>query len=299
MDEQRPELLVALGEEEGRGALDWAVDRALRSGLSLRLVHVVHARGAAGPENILMTSDAAELAGRQIVRAALERVEDLAGDRVPVTTSVPTGHAVDILASQADGCTAVVVQHDPYVRPGHVFGGTVAEGVAARVDVPVVSVPATWVAAHGDPARVEGGLTPRVTVGVAIPQETDELVAHAIRSADPGPGDCVTILHAWHVPAAYELGLMPPDFQAPMVEHDERELADLAEAWQTRLPGIQVETRLVHARPVDALVQASHNSDHLVLGRSRRSAPRHVGSVASALLRRSECPVELVPSASA
>lgn len=297
MEEPRRELLVALGDDGGLGAVDWAVARAWRTGLSLRLVHVVHPpRGLARPENILLTFDTAELVGRELVSAALERVQDLAGGEITVRTAAPTGHAVEVLTSLAAGCIAVVAQHRAHGWAGHMFGGSVTAGVAVRVDVPVVSVPHTWDAASDARVRGGGAIAPRVTVGVARSEEADDLVAHALDTAALEPNSCLTILHAWHVPAAYELGLMPPDFEVGWVERETRALTDLAEAWQEELPpGVGVETRLVHAHPVTALVEASRNSDHLVLGRSHAHPPRHVGSVSAALLRHSTCPVELVP----
>ena len=44
MDVRRDELLVAVDDEASFAALDWAVERALRSGLNLHIVHVAHSR---------------------------------------------------------------------------------------------------------------------------------------------------------------------------------------------------------------------------------------------------------------
>lgn len=295
MDEQRPELLVALGDDGGLAALDWAVARALRSGLGLRLVHVVHPpRGLAGPENLLLDFDAVELVGRQIVRSGLERVADLSGGDLTVRTAVPAGHAVGVLSRLATGCTAVIAQHRPHGHDGHLFGGSVTAGVASRVKVPVVSVPDDWVPGPAEPTDALG-VARRVTVGVASTEDADELIGHVIATAALGPGACLTLVHAWHVPAAYELGLMPPDFEVGWLERETRALDELAAPWQGRYPLVELETRVEHGRPVSVLVEASRNSAHLVLGRAHAHPLRHVGSVAAALLRHAACPVELVP----
>lgn len=296
MSELRPELLVALGDADGFGAVDWAVERALRSGLDLCLVHVVHPpRGLAGPENLLLSFDAVELVGRQIVRAAMERIEDSAGGVLTVRTAVPTGHAVGVLVRMAAGCATVVTQHHPAGNAAQIFGGSVPAGVASRVDTPVVSVPHDWVPR---PTPAGGGLEERVTVGVAG-VEDDALIEHALAGSADGES-CVTLLHALHVSAAYELALMPPDFEAGLVEREAKVLNDVAEPWRARYPGVQVETRLMRGRrPASALVDASHASDHVVIGRSHPHRVRYLGSVAAALLRHSACPVEVVPPSTA
>jgi nucleotide-binding universal stress UspA family protein len=296
MDEFRPELLVALGDDGGLGAVGWAVARARRSGLDLRLVHVVPPRqGLAGPENLLVTFDAVELVGSQIVRTAVERVEALAGGELTVNTGVPTGHPVAVLARLATGgCAAVVMQHRTDRSDGHLHG-SVAAGVASRVTTPVISVPDTWT------ARPAGGTDPaggrrHVTIGVADPDDAEELIEHALVAAALEPGSCLTLLHAWHVPATYELGLLPPDFETGWVEQEARALNELAVRWQRKLADMEVETRLEHGSAESVLVQASSNSDLLILGRTHQHPVRHVGPVAAALLRRSECPVEIVPT---
>jgi nucleotide-binding universal stress UspA family protein len=296
MDEFRPELLVALGDEAGTGAVDWAVSRASESGLALRLVHVVHPpRGLAGPDNLLLTFDAVELVGRQIVRSAAERVVNLTGRELTVTTATPTGHPVGALIRQVTtSCVAVVMQHRPGLRDGRLFGGSVVAGVAGRVHVPVISVPDTWSPRPPGPTEMPGP-APHVTIGVATLDHADELIEHALATAPLGAGSCLTLLHAWHIPVPYELGLRTPDFATGWIERETRVLQELATPWQGKFPHIDVETRLEHGHPASVLADASRNSDHLVLGRSHAHPVRHVGSVAATLLRQSACPVELVP----
>jgi nucleotide-binding universal stress UspA family protein len=290
------ELLVAVGDEETSAALDWAVGRALRSGLNLHLVHVAHSRHALAGRTLPTSDlDAAESIGKQLVRVAAQRVDKQSGAALRVSTSVPTGRPADVLAEMASACAAVVLQHRPHGAAASVLGGSVAASVAARVDVPVVSVPEAWEATL---TSNDGGLAPRVTVGVAEPAAADALIGHAIDTYR-GREFVVTLLHAWHVSAAHELGLKPQDFEAEWVEREAERLSDLAAAWQRKSPNGQVESRILHGRPGSVLQEASRDSEHLVVGLSHAHPRGHVGSVTASLLRHAACPVEVLPASPA
>jgi len=290
---RRDELLVAVVNEASFPALDWAVGRALAFGLNLHLVHVAHSRHVlTGPTHPGSDLDAAESSGTELVRVALQRVERQSGAALRVRTSVPTGRPAAVLAEMASACAAVVLQHRPHGAAASVFGGSVAEDVAARADVPVVSVPEGW---ETRLASSDGGLAPRVTVGVAEPAAADALIGHAIDTCR-GRECVVTLLHAWHVSAAHELGLQPQDFAAEWVEREAEWLNDLAAAWQSKSPNVTIESRLLHGRPASVLQEVSRDSEHLVVGRSHAHPRGHVGSVTASLLRHAACPVEVVPT---
>jgi nucleotide-binding universal stress UspA family protein len=293
---RRDELLVAVGDEASFAALDWAVGRALRSGLDLHLVHVAHARhgftGAAHPASDL---DAAESVGGELVRVARERVEEQSGAALRVRTSVPTGQPAAVLAELASACAAVVLQRRPHSAAASVFGGSVAADLAAHADVPVVSVPQAWETRR---ESRDGGLAPRVTVGVAERATDDALIGHAIDTCR-GRGWLVTLLHAWHVSAARELGLQPQDFAADIVEREVKRLNDVAAAWQSKSPNVTLESRILHGRPVSVLEEVSRDSEHLIVGRSHAHPRGHLGSVTASLLRHAACPVEVYPTGAA
>ena len=296
MSTRRDELLVAVVDKTSFAALDWAVERALRCGLDLHLVHVAHSRHVlAGQTHPTGDLDAAESSGTQLVRAAVERVEKQSGAALGVRTSVPTGRPAEVLAEMASDYAAVVLQHRPHGAAASVFGGSVAAAVAAQADVPVVSVPQAWetTLASGD-----GGLAPRVTVGVAEPAAADALIGHAI---DTWRGhECVvTLLHAWHVSAVHELGLNSKDFAVEWVEREAKRLNEVAAAWQSKSPNGMVESRLLHGRPSSVLQEVSRDSEHLIVGRSHSHPGRHVGSVTASLLRHAACPVEVFPAGAA
>jgi nucleotide-binding universal stress UspA family protein len=293
---RRDELLVAIGDEASFAALDWAVGRALRSGLDLHLVHVAHSRhGFTGAARPASDPDAAEPVGRELVRAARERVEEQSGAALRVRTSVPTGRPADVLAEMASACAAVVLLHRPHSAAALMFGGSVAAEVAAQAEVPVVSVPQTW---ETRLASRDGGLVPRVTVGVAEPAAADPLIGHAIDACRGGEW-LVTLLHAWHVSAAHELGLQPQDFAADYVEREAKRLNDVTAAWQSRYADVTIESRILHGRPASVLQEVSRDSEHLIVGRSHAHPRGHLGSVTASLLRHAACPVEVYPTGAA
>jgi nucleotide-binding universal stress UspA family protein len=159
----------------------------------------------------------------------------------------------------------------------------------------VVSVPQAW---ETRLASRDGGLAPRVTVGVAERAADDALIGHAIDACRGGEW-LVTLLHAWHVSAAHELGLQPQDFAADYVEREAKRLNDVTAAWQSRYPSCTIESRILHGRPASVLQEVSRDSEHLVVGRSHAHPKGHLGSVTASLLRHAACPVEVYPTGAA
>lgn len=109
----------------------------------------------------------------------------------------------------------------------------------------------------------------------------------------------MTLLHAWHVSSAHELGLKSQDFAVEWVEREAKRLNEVAAAWQSKCPNSLVESRILHGRPVSVLQEVSRDSEHLVVGRSHAHLGGHVGSVTASLLRHAACPVEVLPTGAA
>lgn len=289
MNAARPYILVGVGEEDVTAAVEWAVERAAASGHDIRLVHAAHSPyGLAGPETILLSFESAELAGRALVRGAEERALDAARGRVGVAADVVVGAPVPVLTDLSKHSAGVVLQHRRRSRLAQIVSGSVSAGVAARADVPVVSVPDDWSPRAADePARI--------TVGVSDLDGADQLIARALDVAGSDHA-VVTLLHAWDVPAAYEVSLLSPEELTDWERRTAKDLQSLADTWKDKAPGVTIETRAVRGRTADVLVTASHDSDLLLVARARTWVPgHHLGSVARAVLRESACPVEVVP----
>jgi nucleotide-binding universal stress UspA family protein len=289
MNEVRPYILVGVGEEDVTAAVRWAVERAAASGCDVRLVHAAHSPyGLAGPETILLSFEAAEQAGRQLVRGAEERALDAADDRVGVAADVVVGAPVPVLTDLARHSTAVVLQHKRRSRLAQIVAGSVAAGIAARADVPVVSVPDDW-----SPRSAERRA--RITVGVSDLKGADDLIARALEEAAIAQAD-ITLVHAWDLPTAYEVSLLSVEQLTSWGRQVAQDLQALVDAWKDKAPEVTIETRAERGRPAGVLVKASHDSDLLLVARARTWVPgHHLGSVARAVLRESACPVEVVP----
>lgn len=292
MTDTRNTLLVAIGDDDASAALSWAVDRAARTGEDLRLVHVAHSpHGLAGPNSLLLSFEAAQLAGKQIVRVAQERALDAAEGRFAVDVDVPVGGIVHVLTDLSESYAAVVLQHRRRTRVGQVLSSSVTTAVAARSKVPVVSVPDGWIG----PAPRGEGMRPRVTVGIDDLDGADELMAHAVEVANQMNAD-LSLLHAWDVPAAYELSLITPEHMNTWREEVTQALEGLAAVWRDKAAGLDVDAHVTRGRPAEVLTAASHDCDLLLLGRGHTRVPGpHLGSVARAVLRESACPVVVVP----
>ena len=67
--------------------------------------------------------------------------------------------------------------------------------------------------------------------------------------------------------------------------------------WRTAFPDVAMETRIVHGPAARVLLDASADSDLLVISRRRFALPPHgrLGAVGHDLLRLSDVPVQVVP----
>jgi nucleotide-binding universal stress UspA family protein len=167
----------------------------------------------------------------------------------------------------------------------------VTSAVAARAQVPVVSVPDGW----SGSTPVSDQARSRVVVGIDDLDAADDLMAHAIELATRTSAD-LTLLHAWDVPTAYELSLMSPERMNTWRAETTQALEELATLWRDKAPGVTVDTRVTRGRPAEVLTAASHDCDLLLVGHAPTRLPGpHLGSVARAVLREADCPVEVVP----
>lgn len=282
MTEQR-RIVVGVGPEEIRSALEFAAEEAVRAGCGLHLVHALHVVPV-GPEVALITFADVEKLGREVLDLAVERAERLVGGAVPVTHELVRGTPVSVLVEAGRSARMVVLEHRHLSRLERLVNRTVAGGVAAHLRVPVVAVPAGW---HRPVAsRV-------VVAGVDVPERSDEVLREAAAEAR-ARGAVLRVVHAWPVPPAYE----------DMVDAGEHgRWADEARAGvRVALDRLGDESLaseaevLVHTgRPLESLLAASEGADLLVVGRHDPLVPigSHVGPVARAVLREATCPVLL------
>ena len=288
MTEQNPNpVVVGVGHEPIDAALAYAVQEAARAGCGLHLVHAVHVVPS-GPEMVLVDITDVERIGRQTLDEANERATDLAPEGMRITGALVLGAVVQTIVDEALDARMIVLQHRDLSRMMRAVTRSVSSGVAAHAKVPVVSVPSYWTADR------EAQSEHTVSVGVDIPDRSEEIL-HAAADAARTRGASLHVLHTWSFPSAYD------DIIMSRVEHDEwgaraqAEIQQVLDGLGDAMTGVAVTIEARHAQPADALIEASKDSELLVVGRHDPLVPfgSHLGPIARAVLREAECPVLL------
>ncbi|MFD9903614.1 universal stress protein [Streptomyces sp. NPDC059063] len=257
-------------------ALDRAAEEAQRRRAALRVVYAVPDRDEAGP----------------VLAAAASRVRARCPG-VPVVTSAVEGGAAHVLAREGRGADLTVVGTRGL---GGLVGpllGSVSLRLAARTRSPLLVV-------RGDRPR-----RPMGTVLLGVESDADaDAAAYAFADAERRHVR-VNVLHAW------TRGLLAPALPSPMsatspaqeeavrrVRSEEAVPRFSVAALRERYPGVGIEARTVRTGPAHALLDATRDSDVVVIAAHRRPgrAKAHLGPVTRALLHHSHCPVVIVPA---
>lgn len=262
------------GSPEARAAADCAARLAAgRSGGALLLAHAYWT-----PRNPFDIAGTGMIG--QLQRTANELVDGLAAElrqtcSVPVETIVEAAEPVAFLGRLADGASTVVVGQGAATLFDRLTFGSVAGHLAATAPCPVVIVPAAW---H------PSSLTQHPVVTLIGDHPVQATLATAIAEAEQ-VGTSVLALHV--VPTA------APD----KIEQQQRDLAILVAAAHPAEDGVTVETRVVAGHPDDLLVQESVSAAAVVVGRPHRHGVTDwMRSVAHAVMKRTHCPLIIVPA---
>ena len=280
-----PVVAAVDGSPSSDSAIRKAVHEARAAGAPLLLVHVVPDYLPISPMMPLTPAELNET-GERIV-AHSERVARVTWPELrAIDIRMPRGARVRGIVDAAVDARLLVMGRDrSFVQ--RLVSGRTAAGVAERATCPVESVPPDW----QDTPRFGA-----VLVGVRSPVDAVPLLAHAFPVA-AGRAARLVVLHAWKRPTGYA------DIIASRValsEWETRTLAELEpllEPWRTTYPELPVEIRVVHDRPVHALVQASEHADLLIVMRRPHlvASGFHLGGTARAVLRAAQCTVRVVP----
>ncbi|MET1037223.1 MAG: universal stress protein [Aeromicrobium sp.] len=270
----RPVVVGLLGDQPG--LLDHAVGWARALDAPLRVVHAW-----AIPLNTAEDFEARELEGTfrsaaqgvlEGARIRLERHDDLA-----ISYEMSYGAASSILDNEGRTAALVVLGTDNTGWLGRVLGGAVARHVALHAEAPVVVVPpdVAWVAPH--------------------------LVVLAIDEPRTAPGPATFALDV-AMRSGAELEVVHVVDGGVAVAQRRAVLTDL-DRWLEELrvahPEVPMSTRLVAGGVADETAVASRDAQLVVLGRPRE---HHLPlfddrSIAATMLRRTRCPVAVVPVA--
>ena len=232
-----------------------------------------------------------ERMGRESLNAALKRARDLAGPGTEISTDLVLGRVVPTVVEESRDARMVVLEHRDLSSARRLVTRSVAGGVAAHARLPVVSVPAGYVAPSS------GAEQAPVTVGVDVPEES-ELLLRTAGLAARDRGAPLHVLHTWSFPSAYDDLVMSRTEEEQWLARTESEITAVLDGLADEIGDVPVRIDARHARAGEALVDASRTSQLVVVGRHDPVMPvgSHVGPVARSLLHASACPVLLVDS---
>ncbi|MFE6507425.1 universal stress protein [Nocardioides sp. NPDC057767] len=277
------------GTEAGLAAARYAAGEAVRCGGTLQLVHVVDPYVpplAAWPVAPARPDPGLLRRGREIL---VETERTISESGAQISTQLLLGRPATMLTIEASKARLVVLGDQPRTLIQRVGTSSVLAPVATHSPVPVVAVPATW--SSQDVPR-------EIVVGVQDVATSIALVRRGLEVA-AARGASLRLLHVWHPVDAYQDYLTVGTEEQRWTERAEHELtAALETARDGSAPAItQVPARIevVQAQAAYALVEASRHADLLILGRGRFLGFGHLGGTARAVLRESECPVEIDP----
>ena len=243
-------IVVGVDRPSSGSGVAYGAMEALRTGRPLELVHVA-------PEvNGWLT-----IVGRDVLRLAVMRADADVGGQVAVRGTLLRGDVVEKLAGAARSAVQLVLEQVPARQQRRAGRGVLVE-VAARVDVPVVVVPAGWI----------GRRSSIVTVGFDTAAPDDTALRAAVAQA--------RLKHA----------TLRVVVAGPRGDVDTRLAAAGGDA-------CDVAVEQSSADSVSGLRSAALSSDLVVLGRHQPSGPSssRLGPVSRALLDDPVCPVLLTP----
>jgi nucleotide-binding universal stress UspA family protein len=268
---------------QGSGPLTWACQEADRVHAALQ---VVSARPAgSGPP----TRRPAAYIGSDPTESMLHSLTDLThglcADAEVLPPRVETGSPPQVLVEALDDhALLLVVGRHTRARAQHLLGST-SIAVAGRASVPTVVVPDAW-------APVQAVSSP-VVVGLSG-EDDGPLLRFGFDRAAALRVPLVAV-HAWDIPSlltwsASEIARM----RAKVLTSMDLGLA----SWRAEFPDLEMVTVAPAERPVDALTDAGHVAQLVVVGRHTRGAghlgPR-LGSTARGVLHHAAVPVAVVP----
>ena len=275
-------VLVAVdGSPASRAALDWALERASRTPMRLRLVTVVWT----GHASFTFDSEVEPLYER-VLRDAEEHVRSTVPD-VDVSTSMLHGVPQAELVHESEGATMLVIGTDKSSKMAGVVYGTLPLRVAARAHCPVVVVPRTWQSRESAP----------VLLGVGDEEPSRSTVEFAASEALARDAR-LELLHVW---------ASSPIYPAPVKQHvghlhesikhwHEEVVMESAKSIRAAFPELEIGERLVEGPRIPHMIAEGENAQLLVVGR-RGGIFRGLvlGSAAHDVLMNPPCPVGVVP----
>lgn len=243
-------------------AVAWAAEAAQRHEVKLRLVAAYRDHPVA---------QARALAAEQL-NAAATRARRLFPDLV-IETTVVAGSPTTMLLSASAEAVALVVGSRRLGPVHRIFTTSVGRTLAVTAPCPVVVVRESSSRSIADT---------RVVVGVAGPESTSELQLAFAEASRFGAG--LTAVHVLGTGSSERESL---DCHAM--------LGAMQRPFGTEHPDVDVRRYVVDGSVADRLVAMSENARLLVLGGGMPGPRSALGPISRDVLRRSHCPVAVVP----
>lgn len=288
------EVLVGVDESaESRAAADWAAAEAVRMGTGLVLVsaYSVPHRGLLAYD-VMAPDYGSILAERQQERHREIAAELIEGHpALPISSTVETGHPVDVLLGRSVGAAMLVVSTRERGRFRRAVGGSVAQALAAHAAVPVAVIRPGAAAGRTGPVvvGVDGSPNSRPAIGAAF-------AAAARRRCD------LVALHAWHDDMTLDVderGLIGADVGDEALRQIERALLSEGLAgWSERYPDVVVRPQVRKGDPGSLLLDAAAAASIVVVGSRGRGGFKGalLGSTSQELIMHADAPVLVVRS---
>lgn len=283
-----PVVVGVDGSSYSELALDWAIEEARLRHLGITVVCAWRTPLlVAGPASAIAVPQVARVASHHaddIVRSAVRKVER-AG--VAVTGEVAEGQPAEMLLAMSDA-DQVVVGDRGAGAVSRFLVGSVSSAVAHHAKVPV-----TVVRASAGRERAVG----QVVVGVDGSEHAQRALARAALEAAARQARLV-VVGAWRITDPDLLAPFTGMRMPPMDDVEAQARARVDHAVATTLgAAADLTVSIVHDTPVDALIAAAGQADLLVVGTRGLGAFDRMlmGSVSTACLHHSPCPVQIVP----
>ncbi|MFI7103061.1 universal stress protein [Streptomyces sp. NPDC050161] len=291
-----PVIVAVDGSADSERALRWAVDAARLRGAVLQVVHVwpyaTAERAAAAEADPVLAELRTKLAAEESRGAGLPEIEfhGLAGLPDTVLPELGAEARLLVLGSRGRGGFASLL----------LGSNGLASAAHAACPVVVVPRPDRDRTRRADEVTAAPPGTPQVALGVDASSDEPGAIGFAFAEASRR-GARLKVLSGYTWPM-----LMPPAFEfAAAYEATQQDYADALGKQLTevlaphrdRYPEVDVEVVLQEESAAGLLVEASQESDLVVVARHRRRLPvgPRLGSVAHAVLLHAVCPIAVVP----
>lgn len=268
-------------------AVEWALAEAVSRDAPLRVVcaypgHILFPQAAARPGPSDPETAPGQAAAEELIAKHLAALH-LAAPDMPIDGRTIHGEPAEVLLSQSQDASVIVVGSRRLKAFGSVVLGSVSTAVAAHSHCPVVVVRS----AAARPAQDS-----KVVVGIDDSEACDTVLGFAFDYANRhGLGlDAVVC-----VPTD-PLRETPPDHESEFDDPAGRWLSEVLSGWRERYPEVAAAGVVVCDNAIEGLVQASMGHHLLVVGTHGSSplAGTLLGSTSLGVVHHANCPVAIV-----